>query len=159
MELPEVGGLHHRYERHRHCVLFDRSLTLHLAVACRKKIWQANQPIRRSVKKIASADFILETEPKRTSSGKNLTTATFWRTTITAKTSNVILSPKGRCTAAPQRSIDARETSSSEAGPRLSRSSQYGGFDPGGGPAVLTRRARFPDWSEYFISAVTCLTE
>src|SRR5215469_13529944 len=36
-------------ERHRHCVLFGRSLTLHLAVASLKNIWQANQPIRRSV--------------------------------------------------------------------------------------------------------------
>ena len=35
VELPEVGGLHHRYERraHSHSVLFGRSLTLHLAVA------------------------------------------------------------------------------------------------------------------------------
>ena len=46
-----------------------------------KKIWQENPTIRRSVEKITSADFILEIEPKRTSSGKNLTTAKFWRTT------------------------------------------------------------------------------
>ena len=29
-------------ERHSHSVLFGRSLTLHLAVASLKKIWQAN---------------------------------------------------------------------------------------------------------------------
>src|SRR5215831_4378391 len=68
-------------ERHSHSVLFDRSLTLHLAVASLKKIWQANQPIRRSVEKITSADYILEIEPKRTSNGKSFTTAKFWRTT------------------------------------------------------------------------------
>jgi hypothetical protein len=42
---------------------------------------EANQPIRRSVEKITAADFILEIEPKRTSSEKNFTTAKFWRTT------------------------------------------------------------------------------
>jgi hypothetical protein len=47
-----------------------------------KKIWQANQLIRRSVEKIRSADFILEIEAKRTSSGRNFTTARFWRTTV-----------------------------------------------------------------------------
>src|SRR5215469_11581342 len=36
-------------ERHSHSVVFGRSLTLHLAVASLKNIWQANQPIRRSV--------------------------------------------------------------------------------------------------------------
>src|SRR5215469_13670537 len=36
-------------ERPSHSVLFGRSLTLHLAVASLKNIWQANQPIRRSV--------------------------------------------------------------------------------------------------------------
>src|SRR5215472_7524229 len=59
-------------ERLSHSVLFDRSLTLHLAVVSLKNIWQANQPIRRSVEKIPSADFILEIEPKRTSSEKRL---------------------------------------------------------------------------------------
>src|SRR6516165_6159747 len=68
-------------ERHSHSVLFGRSLTSHLAVASLKKIWQANPAIRRSVEKITAADFILEIEPKRTSSGKNFTTAKFWRTT------------------------------------------------------------------------------
>src|SRR5215469_7258626 len=51
-------------ERHSHSVLFGRSLTLQLAVASLKKIWQANQPIRRSVEKITSADSVLEIEPK-----------------------------------------------------------------------------------------------
>jgi hypothetical protein len=46
-----------------------------------KKIWQANQLIRRSVEKITSADFILEIEAKKTSKGRNFTTARFWRTT------------------------------------------------------------------------------
>src|SRR6516165_12325733 len=68
-------------ERHSHSVLFGRSLTLHRAVAYLEKIWQANQPIRRSVEKITSADSVLEIEPKRTSSGRNFTTAKFWRTT------------------------------------------------------------------------------
>ena len=70
-------------EQHSHSVtvLFGRSLTLHLAVASLKKIWQANEPICRSVEKITSADFILEIEPKRTSSGKHFTTAKFWQTT------------------------------------------------------------------------------
>src|SRR5215469_16592226 len=68
-------------ERHSHSVLFDRSLTLQLTVVSLKNIWQANQPIRRSVEKITSADSALEIEPKRTSSGRNLTTAKFWRTT------------------------------------------------------------------------------
>ena len=36
-------------ERHSHSVLFDRSLTLQLGVVSLKNIWQANQPIRRSV--------------------------------------------------------------------------------------------------------------
>src|SRR5215831_9738126 len=36
-------------ERHNHSVLFDRSLTLQLAIVSLKNIWQANQPIRRSV--------------------------------------------------------------------------------------------------------------
>src|SRR6516162_4406828 len=67
-------------ERHSHSVLFGRSLTLHLAVASLKKIGQANQPIRRSVEKITPADSVLEIEPKRTSSGRNFTTAKFWRT-------------------------------------------------------------------------------
>ena len=57
-------------ERHSHSVLFGRSLTLHLAVAFLKKIGQANQPIRRSLEKMTSADSVLEIEPKRTSSGK-----------------------------------------------------------------------------------------
>jgi hypothetical protein len=81
---PELGGrLHHRYERRRHSpsVLFGRSLTLHLAVASLKKIWQANRPIPRSAEKITPADSVLEIEPKRTSSGRNFTTAKFWRTT------------------------------------------------------------------------------
>jgi hypothetical protein len=64
-------------ERHSHSVLFGRSLTSHLAVASLQKIWQVNQPIRRSVAKITSADFILEIEPKRTSSGKNFTISKF----------------------------------------------------------------------------------
>src|SRR5215469_15014268 len=68
-------------ERHSHSVVFDRSLTLHLAVASLKKIWQASQPIRRSVEKITSADSVLEIEPRRTSTGRNFTTAKFWRTT------------------------------------------------------------------------------
>ena len=82
MELPEVGGLHHRYERRAdsHSVVFGGSLTLYLAVAYLKKIWQANQPTLRSVQKITSADFILEIEPKRTSNWKNFTAAKFWRT-------------------------------------------------------------------------------
>ena|SRR6516165_6017276 len=71
-------------ERHSHSVLFGRSLTLHLAVAYLKKIGQTTQSIRRSVEKITSADFILEIEPKGTSSGKNFTTAKFWRTIIAA---------------------------------------------------------------------------
>ena len=57
-------------ERHSHSVLFGRSLTSHLAVASLKKIWQANQPIRRSVEKITSADFILEIDPKGHQAGK-----------------------------------------------------------------------------------------
>jgi hypothetical protein len=85
VELPEVGGLiiNTSGEQHSHSVtvLFGRSLTLHLAVASLKKIWQANEPICRSVEKITSADFILEIEPKRTSSGKHFTTAKFWQTT------------------------------------------------------------------------------
>src|SRR5215472_18905514 len=68
-------------ERHSHSVLFDRSLPLQLAVVSLKNIWQANQPIRRSVEKITSADSVLEIEPKRTSSGRNFTTAKFWRST------------------------------------------------------------------------------
>src|SRR5215469_8709241 len=68
-------------ERHSHSVLFDRSLTLQLTVVSLKNIWQANQPIRRSVEKITSADSVLEIEPQRTSSGTNFTTAKFWRTT------------------------------------------------------------------------------
>ena len=51
-------------ERHSRCVRFRRYLTLRLAVASLKKIWQANQPIRHYVEKITSADFILEIEPK-----------------------------------------------------------------------------------------------
>src|SRR5215831_13078313 len=70
-------------ERHNHSVLFGRSLTLHLAVASLERTGQANQPIRRSVEKITSADSALEIEPKRTSSGRNFTTAKFWRTTPT----------------------------------------------------------------------------
>src|SRR5215469_4835016 len=57
-------------EQRSHSVLFGRSLTLHLAVAFLEKIGQANPPIRRSVERITSADFILEIEPERTSSGK-----------------------------------------------------------------------------------------
>src|SRR5215831_11928409 len=63
-------------ERHSHSVLFGRSLTLRLAVASLKKIGQANQPIRRSVEKITSADSVLEIEPQRTSSGRNFSAAT-----------------------------------------------------------------------------------
>ena len=83
VELPEVGGLHHRYERRAdsHSLLFGRSLTLYLAVAYLKKIGQTTQSIRRSVEKITSADFILEIGPKRTSSWTNFTAAKFWRTT------------------------------------------------------------------------------
>src|SRR5215469_10675832 len=80
-------------ERHSHSVLFDRSLTLHLAVVSLKEISpqrgleQANQPIRRSVEKITSAASVLEIETKRTSSGRNFTTAKFWRTTSAATAS------------------------------------------------------------------------
>src|SRR5215472_7079910 len=72
-------------EQHSHSVLFGRSLTLHLAVASLKKVGQANQPIRRSVEKLTSADSVLEIEPKPTSSGRNFTTAKFWRTTATRR--------------------------------------------------------------------------
>src|SRR5215472_1416881 len=68
-------------ERHSHSVLFDRSLTLQFAVVSLKNIWQANQLIRRSVEKITAADSVLEIEPKRTSSGRNFTSAKFWRST------------------------------------------------------------------------------
>jgi len=53
-------------EQHSHAVLFGRSLTLHPAVASLKKIWH-----RRSV----------EIETKRTSSGRNFTTAKFRQAT------------------------------------------------------------------------------
>src|SRR5215831_11682655 len=75
VSIIDTGG-----ERYSHSVLFGRSLTLHLAASSLQKIWQANQPIRRSVEKITSADSVLEIEPKRTSSGRNFTTAKFWRT-------------------------------------------------------------------------------
>ena len=67
MELPEVGGLHHRIRAASGVATSSvRQInTLRLA-----KIWQANPAIRRSAEKITSADFILEIEPKRTSSGK-----------------------------------------------------------------------------------------
>ena len=63
-------GLSKSHPPHSVTGLFGRSLTLHLAVASLKKIWQANQPIRRSAEKITSAEFILEIESKRISSGK-----------------------------------------------------------------------------------------
>ena len=67
-------------ERHSTPSCSPDHFTLHLAIAFLNKIWQANQLIRRSVEKIRSADFILEIEPKRTSSGRNSTTAKFRRT-------------------------------------------------------------------------------
>src|SRR5215469_366962 len=69
-------------ERHRHSVLFHRSLTLQLAVVSLKKIGQANQPIRRSVE----SDHHQRTpfsrpSPKGHQAEENFTSAKFWRTT------------------------------------------------------------------------------
>src|SRR5215469_1628584 len=68
-------------ERPSHSVLFGRSLTLHLAVASLKNIWQANQPIRRSVESDHISGLRSRDRAQRTSSERNFTTAKFWRTT------------------------------------------------------------------------------
>src|SRR5215469_3353260 len=51
-------------ERHSHSVLFDRSLHLTARSCSLKKIWQANQPSRRSVEKITWRTPFSRSSPK-----------------------------------------------------------------------------------------------